>query len=68
MVTRRKLALLATVGVAAKVALAQAPPAPARAEGDADLETARQQARNNFQAIARVKLPRNVEPVTTFKA
>jgi hypothetical protein len=68
MVTRRKLALLATAGIAAKVALAQAPPAPARAESDADFESARQQARNNFQAIARVKLPMTVEPVTTFKA
>jgi len=68
--TRRRLgALLASSSVAVQIAQAQAPAAqPARAEGDADLETARQQARNNAQAIGRVKLPMTTEPAFRFKA
>ena len=68
--TRRRLgALLATSGVAAQVTTAQAPAVqPARAEGDADLEAARQQARNTAQAIGRVKLPMTTEPAFRFKA
>ena len=65
-VTRRKLgALLATASVATQITTAQA---PARVEGDADLETARQQARNNAQLIGRVKLPMTTEPAFKFKA
>lgn len=65
-VTRRKLGtLLATASAAAQITTAQA---PARAEGDADLETARQQARNNAQLISRVKLPMTTEPAFRFKA
>ena len=60
-------ALLATAGVATQITTAQAP-APARVEGDADLETARQQARNNAQLIGRVKLPMTTEPAFKFKA
>jgi hypothetical protein len=70
--TRRRLgALLATAGAAthlittAQLATAQQ---PARAEGDADLEGARQQARNNAQLIGRVKLPMTTEPAFRFKA
>jgi hypothetical protein len=68
--TRRRLgALLGTAGVASQVTVAQAPaPQPARAEGDPDLETARQQARNNAQLIGRVKLPMTTEPAFRFKA
>jgi hypothetical protein len=68
--TRRRLgALLATAGAATQVVGAQAPaPQPARAEGDADLEAARQQARNNAQLIGRVKLPMTTEPAFRFKA
>jgi hypothetical protein len=65
-VTRRKLgALLATASASAQITTAQS---PARAEGDADLETARQQARNNAQLIGRVKLPMTTEPAFRFKA
>lgn len=64
--TRRRLgALLATAGAATQITAAQT---PARAEGDADLETARQQARNNAQLIGRVKLPMTTEPAFRFKA
>jgi hypothetical protein len=60
-ITRRHLAaLVAAVPVAAQ--------APARFEGDADLEDARQLARDNYQLIQRVKLPMTVEPATQFKA
>jgi hypothetical protein len=65
-VTRRRLgAMLAASGAATQIATAQA---PARAEGDPDLETARQQARNNAQLLGRVKLPMTTEPAFRFKA
>jgi hypothetical protein len=69
-VTRRRLgAMLATSGAAAQIAIAQAPaPQPARAADDPDLETARQQARNNAQLMGRVKLPMTTEPAFRFKA
>jgi len=64
-VTRRRAgALLMAAPLAAP---AQQAPAPNRAEGDPDLEDARQQARNNYQAIQRVKLAMTVEPAATFK-
>ncbi len=63
-VSRRRAALLLAAPLAAR---AQAP-APNQAEGDADLEDARQQARNNYKAIQQVKLPMTVEPAVTFKA
>jgi len=68
--TRRRLgALLASSSVAVQVANAQVPATqPARGEGDADQESARQQARNNAQAIGRVKLPMTTEPAFRFKA
>ena len=54
--------------VAAGVAIETAPAqAPARVEGDADLEAARQAARNNAQAIMQVKLARTTEPAVHFK-
>lgn len=64
--TRRRIgALLATAGAATQIAPAQA---PARAEGDPDLEAARQQARSNAQLIGQVKLPMTTEPAFHFKA
>src|SRR5271154_3870125 len=63
--TRRRIgALLATAGAATQIADAQA---PARAEGDPDLEAARLQARNNAQLIGQVKLPMTTEPAFQFK-
>lgn len=69
-VTRRRLgAILAASGATAALVNAQAPAAqPARAAEDADLESARQQARNNAQLISRVKLPMTTEPAVHFKA
>ena len=65
-VTRRRAgALLVAAPLAAG---AQAPPAPNQAAADADLEDARQQARNNYQSTQRVKLAMTVEPAVTFKA
>jgi hypothetical protein len=64
--SRRRLgALLATSAAATQITTAQA---PAQAEGDADLETARLQARNNAQLLGRVKLPMTTEPAFRFKA
>jgi hypothetical protein len=64
-VTRRRAGALL---FAAPLAASAQAPAPNQPEGDADLEDARQQARNNYQAIQRVSLPMTVEPAATFKA
>ena len=61
--------MLAASGATATFMKAQSPAAqPARAAEDADLEAARQQARNNAQLISRVKLPMTTEPAVHFKA
>jgi hypothetical protein len=62
--TRRRLGVVVAAGAAAQIAPAQA---PARVEENPDLETARTQARNNAQAISRVKLPMTTEPAVHFK-
>lgn len=61
-------AILAAAGASTQIINAQAPPQPARAADDPDLEAARQQARNNAQLISRVKLPMTTEPAVHFKA
>ncbi len=61
--------MLAAAGASAQVIAAQVPaPQPARAAEDPDLESARQQARNNAQLVSRVKLPMTTEPAVHFKA
>jgi hypothetical protein len=66
-VTRRKLArILAAAAAVPGVAAPQAPSAVS--SGDEDLNTAREQLRNNAQQLAKVNLPMATEPAFRFKA
>ena len=63
-VTRRSLAkLLAVAAAAPQAGVSQAP-----SQGDADLDSAREQLRTNLAQIAKVKLPMATEPACHFKA
>jgi hypothetical protein len=67
-VTRRSLARMLAVGVAARqTGVAQAPPQTVAA-ADADLDSARELLRTNLAQIAKVKLPMATEPAFHFKA
>jgi hypothetical protein len=68
-VSRRQLGrILTAAALTTQATPAQAPPAPAKPSADQDLEQAKTQMRANFAAVARVKLPLDVEPAFQFKA
>ena len=71
-VTRRSLAGMlaaAAAGTAAAQATKQNPAAPAKPKPDAtqDLESARQDLRNNALQISRIALPMSTEPAFRFR-